>query len=189
MRAKMVNSLNEMSLDSIDYNDIITDELIDGIVEQLSGEDEDEQSEYLRDAMRHELLEKWEDIIYLFNYKLINENDEISIYRKMTVDTNWLKHLESQGKRLGIYWSWDVKAAEPHWGYDTKPQTIMIESSIKSTYVNWPETLTLNINPLYEEEKEIRLYKNTLLKIKNIYDNENNLLPIPIKIKEKIFKA
>jgi hypothetical protein len=111
----------------------------------------------------------------------------------MTVKKDWLKHLETQGNRLGIYWSWDPDSAEPHWGYDNLKREIMIESKINEKYVNWIETLQQNINPNFEEEKEIRLFKNTPIKILAIYNQnayeEGKSMRISKLLKNKVFKA
>src|SRR5574343_2107265 len=34
-------------------------------------------------------------------------NDNIHIYRAITVDDDWIEHLQKQGRRLGIYWSYE----------------------------------------------------------------------------------
>ena len=192
MRAKTVNRFNEMAIADVDFYDVVTDKLVADILEQLVDEEEAE-SEDMKARMKYELEERYTEISYKFEEELINENGEISIYRRMTVKPDWLKHLEKQGGRLGIYWSWDPDAAETHWGFNQSLKTIMIESSIKSEYVDWVETLQLNISPLYEEEKEVRLFKNTPIKIKAIYDQkgyeDGKAMRISPNIKNKIFKA
>jgi len=106
--------------------------------------------------------------------KIINQfqifNNEIIIWRSLLVNENWLEHFFKDGKRVGIYWSYDKDVAEPHGGYndDDKKINIKIESSIKEEYIDWINTIRLNISPNTEDEKEIRLFKNTPLKIRKI---------------------
>ena len=102
------------------------------------------------------------------------------IYRVITVDNNWLEHLKTQGKHLGIFWSWDSEIAEAHQGDWDKPNEVHITCEIKNTDVDWIETIRLNTHPYNNEEKEIRLFKGTPLKITNLLINdiiiENNII-------------
>lgn len=95
-------------------------------------------------------------------------NDNIHIYRAITVDDDWIEHLQKQGRRLGIYWSYESNGAITHWGNYNKPKTAFITAIINQKYVDWKTTLELNTDPVYSEEKEIRLYKNTPIKILDI---------------------
>jgi hypothetical protein len=78
-------------------------------------------------------------------------------------------------------------AAEPHNGYDqsNKMNKCLIVSNINKEYVNWVETLRLNLDPSSTDEKEIRLYKNTPIKIEKLYINGKSLNIE--NIKNKIF--
>jgi len=112
----------------------------------------------------------------------------VSIFRKMTVRSNWEKNLKKH-KHLGIYWSWDEDAAEAHWGKFAKGyKDILIVSKVKEKYVNWIDTFELNIHPsLGEEEREIRLFKNTPIKIERLYIKGKE---VDIsEIKDKVYKA
>lgn len=123
--------------------------------------------------------EDYKNYIYRFlsdNYEEAMENiydsidgNTITIYRAMTVSGDYIKHIKKYGKRLGIYWSWDENGAETHWGDYSKKSVVVIVSELDEKYVNWKETLEMNIHPSFMEEKEIRLYKNTPLTIKSIY--------------------
>ncbi|MFA5152667.1 MAG: hypothetical protein WC554_08925, partial [Clostridia bacterium] len=205
--------LLEMSIESIKLEDIVNKQLIDYFMsdesvldyvkmtyanennldteQYLNNPNEDfEKSKEFREYFEYEVENMFWETRNKFVYDIIDDNDEISIWRQMRVGSNWLEHLEKQGQRLGIWWSWDSKAAESHWGYDIKekPIKINIESKINTNYVNWPATIKANMHPTYEEEKEIQLFKNTPLKIVAIYDQRGNELDIS-KIKNKIFKA
>jgi hypothetical protein len=175
-------------LDYVKY-DYASENNID-IIQYEDNPDEDfEDTEDFRKWFEYE-------IEYRFNNakenleELIDLNGEISIWRKMMVDENWIEHLEKKGQRLGIYWSWDMNAAEPHWGYNiaNKNIEITIESVINENYVNWPPTILANMHPNYSEEKEIQLFKNTPLKIINIY-KDGEKIEISKRIKNKTFKA
>lgn len=102
------------------------------------------------------------------------------IYRVITVDNNWIEHLKTQGKHLGIFWSWDEDTAEAHQGDRNKPNEAHITCEIKDTDIDWIETLRLNTHPYNNEEKEIRLFKGTPLKITKLLINniliEDNII-------------
>jgi len=143
-------------------------------------EDSKEFEEYLKDTLKENFEE-------FYNNLYFEKNGKIAIYRAMTVDDNWLNHLKTQGKRLGIYWSWEYGSAETHWGDYNKKNIVRIESEVDENHVNWDDTIYQNIHPNYYEEKEIRLFKNTPLKIKSIEMNDQN---IDISdIKNKVFYA
>ena len=62
-----------------------------------------------------------------------------------------------------------------------------IGSSVKVDEVDWINTIRLNMDPSAEEEKEIRLFKNTPLEIESLEINDKEI-DITL-IKDKIFKA
>jgi hypothetical protein len=137
--------------------------------ENLVDEENDviEETEEFQNWFEYELTIRYEDAVErIENY--INSDGTIDIWRMMTVTSEWLENLTGTGKHLGIYWSWEEGAAEAHWGHgDGKYLTI--KSSVREEYVNWEDTIMLNMNiDLGEEEKEIRLYKNTKLKIEDL---------------------
>ena len=92
---------------------------------------------------------------------------KIAIYREINVDQEWLENLLYQGKHLGVYWSWEKGNADSYWGKN-KQYTILISSEIDERYINWEETLYANMSPTYYEEEEIKLFKNTPIKINSI---------------------
>lgn len=123
-----------------------------------------EYHEFVKDEF-YGYLESTKDNLY---DKIDYNTNKIKIYRAITVDDNWIDHIKKQGKRLGIYWSWDIDGAETHWGDPKKKKEALIESEIDEKYVDWIETFRLNIHPSYNEEREIRLFKNTPIKINSI---------------------
>lgn len=116
------------------------------------------------------------------------KNGYITIFRDMTVASKWFDKLEKH-KHLGIYWSWDKSSAEAHWGkFDKGHRTIKMVSKVKEKHVDWHDTFELNIDPsIGEEEREIRLFKNTPIKLDAIYvaGKEIDIS----KIKDKVFRA
>jgi hypothetical protein len=116
------------------------------------------------------------------------KNGYIIIYRDMTVKSNWFDKLEKH-KHLGIYWSWDKSSAEAHWGkFEKGYRTIKLVSKIKEKYVDWHDTFELNLNlSLGEDEREIRLFKNTPIRLEAIYvkGKEFDIS----NIKDKVFRA
>ncbi len=196
--------INEASYFDFENNDILTDKYITNFIETEDYTeqilhffidinnlgDEDENEVLNTDEFRKFIKTHLEDNLESAKVNIDNSigyDNEISIYRVMRVEDNWLEHLESQGKRLGIFWSWEESAAKAHWGDYNKKRIAIIESSIDEKYVNWFDTFELNIHPYYLEEKEIRLFKNTPLIIKSItIDNEEVDIS---KFSDKIFYA
>jgi len=203
MRARF---LNEMSISSIKLEDVVNKKMIDewlldDFTEEIllysyaeeHGLDPDilikndfiESVEFKKWGL-YELELKFYEIQNKFNYEIIEE-DMIPIWRMISAKKHWLYHLENEGKRLGIYWTWDKAAAEPHWGYDSNISKFLIESEVHAKHINWIQTIKANMHPSYEEEKEITLYKNTPLNIISI-EKDGGELDIS-NIKNKIFKT
>jgi len=205
MRARLIN---EMVISGVKMSDIInknlidqwlSDSYLDEMFKYMYAQENELDPEELEDMdletnknfeewFKYKIEELYESTIYKFNYEIINGN-VIEIWRDLIVDEKWIDHLKTVGSRLGIYWSWDEDAAEAHWGYgsETKKIPVKIQSEINVNYIDWIETIKLNMNPSGEEEKEIRLFKNTPLKIKSIIVN-NKFININ-QIKNKIFKS
>lgn len=175
--------LNEASFDSFNNDDILTDEYINSYI-ATNGSDllylfmqendiEDENDDvvlnspeyfsFIKDELERHLDAAKENI-----YDKIDYSNRITIYRAIIVDDNWLQHLKTQGKRLGIYWSWDADGAEAYWGDDSKKKKAVMEVEIDEKYVDWKRTLELNANPSFSQEKEIRLFKNTPIRLKSL---------------------
>jgi hypothetical protein len=150
--------------------------------------DEDEwiQTEKAEKWIEYEIESRFYDTLNKFRYEII-DGPKISIWRKMTVPNNWLEHLQKEGNRLGIHWSWDPDEAEEHWGYDESKDLVLIESVVNIDYINWSDTIRLNMDPTSEDEKEIRLFKNTPLQIISLQINEKDINIMSIK--NKIFRA
>jgi len=140
------------------------------------------ETQDFQDWLKYELEVKFEDLYYDVFMNLIDQNGYITLYRSMKVDDDYLnKLMRCEIKRIGHYWTYDINAAEPHWGYnnDDKRNEIIFEIKIKEEYIDWIETFRLNLeHHFYNEEKEIRLFKNTPLNItKIIWNNKEIKMP------------
>lgn len=208
MRAKFINKLNEIALSNVNLKDVLSKEFfkifygnefnIEMLMFSYANDyaidpntldiDEWQDSEDGKKYIEYSIEYRFSEVISMLD-DVIRDDNSIIIWREIFVDENWLDHIEKQGNRLGIYWSYDKNAAEAHWGYDLKNKQIkvLLESKVNAEHINWIETIQQNMDFSMEEEKEIRLYKNTLLKINNIYI-DGEIINIE-KIKNKIFRA
>mgnify|MGYP000981140919 FL=1 len=186
------NFLNEASFYNINDEDILTDKYIKNFINDGSAEglldwyieqnDLDDQNEYdikntpeFYNFIKNYLEEQLEEAKNNIENEIDYNTNKIKLYRKITVDDNWLNHLKTQGKRLGIYWSWDKRMADTYWGDYNKKNVATIEIEIHEKYIDWITTLEMNMNPFYTEEREIRLFKNTPIKIKALSINDEDV--------------
>ena len=203
--------INEMSIQGVNYTDVITPEYIKQVEMSDNFERfiENYQYEYSLTDIDKEEIENTEEFKNWFTYELryryddaveritdkIKPNGAIDIWRRITVDdeeNRWINHLADAGKHLGIYWSWDERAAEAHWGDATKKSDALIKSSIKEEYIDWRNTIYANMDlSLGEDEKEITLFKNTSIKIEELYIDEEDVMTSEFAsaIKNKTFYA
>lgn len=117
------------------------------------------------------LYSEFEDRFYDKQWELenvINPDGSVDIYRAMKVNDDYISHLSKEGKHLGIYWTYDERHAEAHWGnYGTSD--VLLSGTVTDTSVDWKATLLLNMNySLGDEEKEIRLYKGVPIDLRSI---------------------
>lgn len=152
--------LNESSIWDADYSKILTHDFLKHL-----------KDAYEDDFNINQIHEDLDNITYKISDNI--ENGKLTIYRIIMVDDEWFSHLQKEGKRLGIYWSWDETAAEAHWGHNSssKTNTVLLTSVIDEIYIDWIETLRLNIHPFYLDEKEIRLFKNTPIDLVSLQIN------------------
>jgi len=147
-------------------------------------------SEDFKKWLIYELEIKFEKLYYDIFEDLIDLDGYVILYRSMMVDDNYLNKLQNgEIRRIGRYWSYEFEGAEPHHGYNSedKQNEIVFETKIKEEFIDWIETFRLNLeHSYYNEEKEIRLFKNTPLNITTILWNgtkiqDANLLKLNIK--------
>ena len=174
-----VDILNDKYIKNFINSDDSVDSLLSWFIERNDLNEDDEDSiklskdfyYFVEEELERHLEEAKENIYDKIDYY----SNKITLYRAITVDDNWLQHLKVQGKRLGIYWSWDSRGAETHWGDSSKKNEAIIEAEIDEKYVDWKTTFEMNMHPNYSEEKEIRLFKNTPIQIKSININNNEI--------------
>jgi hypothetical protein len=156
--------------------------------------EDEEQIAEIKDSADFKNYVKY-DLEYKFDETVHNlashiTDGKVSMWRVILVKPEWIQHLSQYGGRLGIYWSFEKNAAEPHWGFKSqeKPHYALMQISVKEEYIDWISTVEANIRPdTGEEEKEITLFKNTPIKISAIWIDDK---PQDIsKIKDKTFKA
>lgn len=153
-------------------------------VDDLEDEDivkSDVYKEFVYFKMSNRIMDIYYDI-----YHIIKEN-KIELFRALDIKgADWVSHLEKQGKHLGVYWADSFDKAEAHWG--TGGKTYIIQTSVDEKNVNWYDTFMARMDlTLGDEEREIRLFKGTPLKLLNLYlDGEELNIS---NIKDKIFYA
>lgn len=202
------NWLNESTLDDISVEDILSksyDENVNRYISDITQysyaykyenpemsemtDEEAAETEDFKKWIEYEMEQRYDDVIDRL-YDIPRENGKIRIWRVISVDDKWFEHLKTQGKHLGIYWAFEKNAAEAHWGHnnDNKKLYARIEALVDENKINWLDTVKVNLNfDTGEEEKEIRLFKNTPLKVEQI---EINLEEQDISsIKNKTFYA
>jgi hypothetical protein len=123
----------------------------------------------------------------------ISSNGFLTIYRGMVVGDEYIEHLTTQGKHLGIYWTLDENLADVYGGDPLRHPSpsgdgrlIIITANIHENYINWERTLLARMSNFFgNAEEEITLYKGTPLKIEELYykDNRDELDITPIKNK------
>ena len=200
MRARTVQPLNERSLSDVVLSDIVTKEFVDeqqakdynmtGFVlqylneepiitkEEFDPNDEEDiqeiaETEEFKNWFEYELEYRFENLKDKFD-ELTDENDNIKLYRAMSVSSDYLDKLKNnQVKRIGEYWAFNPDKAEAHWMDAKMKDEIIIESEINEKYIDWENTFRLNLeHENFNDEEEIRLYKNTPLKILNLKWND-----------------
>ena len=143
------------------------------------------KSKEFQDWLYYELEYRFNNLKDNFN-TLINNNFMI-LYRSLTVKDTYIKDLlNNKVKHIGIYWTYDENSAEPHWGYNLNIKNdIIYEININEKYINWVDTIRLNLEHEYfNEEKEVRLFRNTPIEITNItWNNKKVDISVINKIK------
>jgi hypothetical protein len=156
---------------------------VDGLIHDLGGDNpwtealawedsdtfaamsEEEQEEYLLERYEEELNEIYE----IATWEMARWKFPLTIYREVTLDTD-IKDLRLEN--IGIYWSWDITAAEAHWGKETG-STYLLKAQIQEEAVDWERSLLALMNPhTGEEEREITLRQGAEIKLLG-YREEN----------------
>ena len=155
--------------------------------------------EFMEDKNNEEDFKKW--LEYEMKFRFEEKQDEfdrlfsqgggkITLYRAMKVTKSWVKSLTKPNAKLGIYWSYEEDAAEPHWGYGGKTsEDVLLQTSVTKDQVDWEGTYYANLSPSTgEEEKEMRLKEGVKIRLEGLWLN-NNEINLNKKIKSNIYLA
>lgn len=159
------------------------------------------------DGQNIELLKDFQDWLYDDISVTIDDLKDVFIslisgniiegWREMSVNKKWLTDLKN-GKinKLGIFWSYEEDAAEPHWGYGANKKYIRLKADININAIDWISTFRANLYPsLGEDEKEITMKENRNIKLvemkllENSTDEDGKLVRLTPKILNKTYKA
>lgn len=202
-------------LENFEVDDIITDDFLEqhqmdsGELEYLFDQykyeneyiDRDiDYDDYMEDESNKKDFENW--LKFEFQYKFddqkrlyeklfTNGNGRITIFRAMKVSKSWLKSLNKPNAKLGIYWSYEEDAAEPHWGYGSggRTETVLLQTSVTDEQIDWNGTFEANLHPsLGEQEKEIRLKEGEKIHLEALWLN-NDEINLNKTIKSNIYLA
>lgn len=142
------------------YPEMIRQEFLDD-----TGYDPDDSSEEAQKAFT-DFQQKWaEEQIenVLWNLRDTIKRGFVRAWRVITAPQDW----DVKSRHPGVYWSWDKKAAQAHWGeFGNGRVKWRISALIPISSIDWVTTLAMNADPaLGEDEKEIRIYDDAPVKI------------------------
>lgn len=176
----MITTINEFKQfinESIDLSKYVNEYLdnefyINNYKYEENIDDDTDDEEIIND----EEYKSWLKYDIKFKLDEINNiiNSPLTLYRKISVDNNWFKQLKEYTK-LGIYWSYESNAAETHWGYINNKKTNLVELiiTINRSNVDIDKTYSARLLPYTgDEEKEITLLDNTIIKLDKIIIND-----------------
>lgn len=119
------------------------------------------------------------------------DDGRVFLFRKISVKDGkeWIKHLQTQGKRLGIYWTFAEDKAQIYWGKPDRRVDVLMCIMVKEEYINWVETLQQNTDPGFDFEDEIRLFPNTPIILDRIVIDFTQVDLHETELDGKVFKA
>jgi len=128
-----------------------------------------------QDWLAYELEYRFDNLKDEFN--MLVRGNKVTLYREMMVGKDYLEKMKTgKIKRIGRYWTHDEDHVEPHWGHNDpkSKESIIFETDISQEHIDWIETFRLNLEHEYmNDEKEVRLFKNTPLILTNVTWNGN----------------
>lgn len=126
------------------------------------------KTENFKNWLQEDLEIKYDDLMRMFFY--LREPRGVEIWRQMKVNEKWFDRLKRDAEvTLGIYWSYDEKAAEPHNGYNLKNGfSVAIHAYVDFEKVNWYKTMMANLQVNTGHEKEIYLEKGTPVNVVDV---------------------
>lgn len=91
------------------------------------------------------------------------QGDHLIGYRVITAPKTF--HYDGS-RHPGIYWSWDEGAAEAHWGnFSSGMVEWKFTAKLPVSSIDWKQTLYMSASPMYETEKEVRLFDNAPIEV------------------------
>jgi hypothetical protein len=123
---------------------------------------------------------------YIYDLEIYYENSNISIYREISCDDEYLYKLkEGNVESLGIYWSFEEDTAEAHWAKAGHDRKILFVASVNGKHIDVEGTLTSWLHPYTgKEERELRILEGSAVSLIEVKEGENK-----IKFKNKEYKA
>jgi hypothetical protein len=195
----------EKSFYDINSDEIFTDDFIKKIMKEDFIRDEAEvyrDNKNISDDVKD--LSKYPEFIEYIKQQLYDNYDKfcqdfefetgwtddkkLKIFREITVKDNYIEHLKTSGKHLGKFWTYDEEFAEAYWGDFDKPHVALLTACVDEEHIDWIETIRKNVHPDYHEEREITLFRNTPIKLLNIYINKEEV-ELDKELLNKIFYA
>jgi hypothetical protein len=171
-----------------DYNDLYPSNDSEGLPAFISKTHPEYQNykDYLIDVVIKQNYEEFAENIYNIIHK-----GKLTLFRLITIKDKdeWIKHLQKQGQRLGIYWTWNEESAEAYWDEGKNKHDVLMSIVIDEKHVDWKETFIMNTSPQYMEEKEIRLFKNTPIKLVSLNIDGEDVDLEEYNLHNKFFKA
>ncbi len=80
---------------------------------------------------------------------------------------------QGRGDGAGIWWSWDPKAAEAHWGGSHR-QTFLLAGEVAYEDVNWPATFRANLSS--SDEREIQVKPDAPVHLLRVRDDDTGVV-------------
>ena len=103
--------------------------------------------------------------------KAVKRGSELSKDSSKESIDKYLLHLEKEGKHLGIFWAESFSKAREFGNSNQDGNLYIIETEVDERHIDWEATIELRMHPYMGDEREIRLFKNTPLKIISITPN------------------
>lgn len=176
----MIEEAIDIVINDMDWGGGDGEMLQDMYLERYYDEDSEEYDE-LQGADPYELFtenENFNKFVKAYFYRdatyAVNEisskidGDTISVYRVITAPKDW----NPEAQPLGIYWSWDARAAEAHW-MENHSHEYTISGDVHVDNVEWALSIALNIHPSLGDEREIRVVEGSPVVINEILQKHN----------------
>lgn len=114
---------------------------------------------------RREIMDRTGDAEWHIEEAFRKGNGVLRVYRVITAPKDWTP---DPNRHPGIWWSWDWRKADAHWG-SFRGDNIkwMLEADVRANEINW--AATLSANALMPEEAEIQLKEDVPVKIVDYY--------------------